>query len=276
MRNDCRVSKVFRISPLTQKSICPLNNLLNPPLINKLMLRSACSGLSVSLRVCFFRYFSKKSQSESNHQDLLNNLGSVYSETFDSKESYSNFKLETLLDVTETSNEVQILTTPNKPKFARTQVFDKIQSALAGKKLVFNLDPSIGLSIDRKFVHLNHIMDLKNMNAEFEEDAGMQDIKVMDPTITNQGFYRNVFNLKFSGESQFEVSTFQRLFQEHVRQFVNIEFDNETERAVAILNKARQFIWNEIVPSRHFLFVNMNIKMLFEHAIINSPPEGTP
>jgi hypothetical protein len=239
------------------------------------MQRASSLAKPVLLQVRLRRAFSRNFRSESPSQDLLLNLEKSYSDTFDSGETYSNFKLESLLDFTETSNEVLMLTTPSNPQFSRTRTFEKIQDALSGKKLVFNLDPSIGLSVDRKFIYLSKMADLKNMNAEFEEDPEMQDLKVMEPLPTNPGFFRNVFNLKFAGETEFEVSTFQNLFREHVRPLTQVEFKDENERALTILQKAKQFIWNEIVPAKQFQFINMNIKMLFEHALINNPPQGT-
>ena len=126
--------------------------------------------------------------------DLLSKLDQTFTWIFDSQKTRTSFSLKTLLDCTETSHEVRILTTPYQSKLDSLGTFEKVKDMLQGSTLVYNLEPSQCHRLDRQFLHLEMLADARN-SGQFPTDQESDELALqMNPESMNPSFYKNIFN----------------------------------------------------------------------------------
>ena len=147
---------------------------------------------------------SIKKEREDNYK-IIKDLEESFSILMDSKNKYTSFKMETLLECSQTSNEVRILTCPKDFKISSQSVFDKLKNMLSGAELVFNFDPSYFLQIDRKMLHLEEIAELKKQGQIMKGQDFAKELDCVIPSHIDEGFYKNIFRLNFPDECQFDL-----------------------------------------------------------------------
>ena len=234
--------------------------------------------VSKGLRSPLIKAFSDKKESSTKEFEdkykIIRDLEDSFSILMDQKNKYSSFKMETLLECTQTSNEVRILTAPKNFMFSSTSVFEKVKKMLSGAELVFNFDPSYFLQIDRKMLHLQEMEDLKKQGQVMQGQSFAQELECISPSHMDEGFYRNIFKLNFADECQFDLE----LMKDFIKKTVNEQTAGDLPKGKEqqhLLRLAQTLIWTSLTNPKDFFFVNSNIKMLFEYTLLDGFDRGS-
>jgi hypothetical protein len=182
--------------------------------------------------------------------------------------------METLLDETQSSNEVRILTIPHKFILSSNSTFDKVKKLLSGKRLVYNFDPSKCLQMDRKMYHLEQIADLRRQGNEVHNQTFTEELRNITSTEFDQGFYKNIFRLNFSDECEFSLDLMKSVVYKGINSIKGPDSSSEIEENQFFLRKAQEFIWKSFVQEKDYYFLNENIKLMFEFNLLQGFDQG--
>ena len=202
------------------------------------------------------------------YHDIIKTLENSFSQTFDSENTYKSFEMETLLDCTDLTNEVRVLVTPNKFLLQSPRVFDGVKRMVEGCSLVFPFDPSNSLRVARKLFHLDQVADLRHSGNLVEGQTFKEQLQVVHPSELDQGFYRNIFNLKFAEESEIDLDMLREVLHSKLQPIEQLHFSDEKQKEEVMLRKAQAVIWGTLVSERDYNFVNQNVKLLFEFGLL--------
>jgi hypothetical protein len=227
-----------------------------------------------NIRRPFCQSASKGETESVDHFQIIRDLQDNFSVMMDKNNKYGSIRLETLLDQTETSNEVRILTIPQKFILTSTSTFDKVRNILSGSRLVFNFDPTNSLQINRKIFHLDQISNLRRDGNQLEGQNFQEQLQNMSSTELDEGFYRNIFNLDFAEESEFDIRLFKSIIHNGVKRHEDGSFPSAQEKSKHLLQIAQFFLWENFISTKDFFFLNSNIKFIFEYALLQGFDNG--
>lgn len=208
------------------------------------------------------------------HFGIVRDLQHTFSLFIDEKGKYDTARMETLLDCSETSNEVRILTLPHRFIFSRPETFDQVRQKLSGAHLVFNLDPSHCLQIDRKMYHLEQVAELRHQGALADDHDFCQDLQKMKASHLDEGFFRNIFSLNFAEESNFDLGLLKELVHKRLLEFQN-PAEEDSKQQQRMLQIAQSVIWESFASQKDLCFVNPNVKMMFEYTLLQGVGHGS-
>lgn len=208
------------------------------------------------------------------HFGIIRDMQNAFSLFIDVKGKYDSARMETLLDCSDISNEVRILTLPHRFMFSRPETFGQVRQMLSGAHVVFNLDPSNCLQIDRKMHHLEQVAELRRQGNLPDDHDFAQDLQKLEASYLDEGFYRNIFSLGFPEECDFDLEILKQLIHKQLQKQELMSTEDPIEKQQRMLQLAQELIWETFVSSKDQCFLNKNVKMLFEYAVLQGFDHG--
>lgn len=151
---------------------------------------------------------------------------------------------------------MDILTFPNRQIFQDSQQFMDIMGFINDSTVLFNFDPSQGVSIDRRLAFHSH-------QGQHNESYSLK----MKYDLSEPGFFRNIFGLEFAEESLFDLEMLKTVFEK------SWESKNQKGLGEGSMKQIRADLKRTLMMEKDICYHNQNINLLFEFLVLNKDQE---
>ena len=151
---------------------------------------------------------------------------------------------------------MDILTFPNRQIFQDSQQFKDILGFINDSTVLFNFDPSQGISIDRRLA-------FHSTGGQANDSYSLK----MKYDLSEPGFYRNIFGLEFAEESLFDLEMLRTVFAK------SWESKNGKSLCEGGVKQIRGDLKRTLMMEKDICYHNQNINLLFEFLILNKDQE---